>query len=849
MTRRHSDRASAFFERLDFSPDPFQVAAVAAVDAGRSVVVTAPTGAGKTLVAEAAVHLTMARGLRSFYTTPIKALSNQKYADFLAVYGDDRVGLLTGDNVINGDAELVVMTTEVLRNMIYADSTALDRLGVVVLDEVHYLQDRYRGSVWEEIIIHLPSGIPLVNLSATIANPEEFADWIRERRGPTDLVVETARPVPLDSEYMLQDRHRENRIAMLPVFGSGTRPNPQVEKLLRRGRGRRQRFVAPRRLETVEALQRERLLPAIYFIFSRAGCDQAASFVAGAGLGLTTADQRKSIRALVDTRVAHVPDSDLAVLGYESFVGILEQGVAAHHAGMVPAFKEAVEDAFSVGLISVVFATETLALGINMPARTVVLERLSKFTGETHEVLQPGDYTQLTGRAGRRGIDTAGTAVVLHQRDIPFDRVAAIAAQGSHPLQSSFQPTYNMAVNLVANYEESEAIALLNASFAQFRSASRRRALEERAEERQHEIEEFRTAAECDRGDLWAYLEAGGAAAATDHRAALRDFVQRTQAGDVLRLSDDEADRWVILARGWGGNPRLMIVSTQGESRRVAADELSPALAIVGAMELPEPVRSRDGGYVKSIGRMLRTWEPDPDTVPDPLVDPAGEDPVATCPQLYDHLRWVRRGERAEQDLRRIRRRLDRVDEGVVNQFRAILRLLESFGYTKGWALTEQGRRLRFVYNELDLVLTEAIRAGIFADLEPPEIAALTSAFTFEARRDDGDDTWPNRRVEARGETLDDIVERVNLAERRERLPDSRLPDNGFSTVVHGWASGLDLDELFDDEIAAGDFVRNCRQLLDLLRQIRDAFPELRRGAAAAIAAIDRGVVAAGGRF
>ena len=839
----------AFFDALGFRPDAFQREAVAAVAAGSSVVVTAPTGAGKTLVAEAAVHLTLLRGARAFYTTPIKALSNQKYADFRAVYGEDRVGLLTGDNVINADAPVIVMTTEVLRNMIYAESTALVGLGVVVLDEVHYLQDRYRGSVWEEIIIHLPAEVPLVNLSATIANPEEFSAWIRARRGPTELIVETHRPVPLESLYMLLDRHREGRIATFPIFGSGRRPNPQVERLLRKGRGRRQRFGAPRRLETVEELQRERLLPAIYFIFSRAGCDQAASVVAAARLGLTTADERVQIRRIVEERTAHVPPQDLDVLGYGSFLAGLEDGVAAHHAGMVPAFKEAVEDVFALGLVKVVFATETLALGINMPARSVVLERLSKFNGEAHEVIQPGDYTQLTGRAGRRGIDILGSAVVLHQRDIPFDRIAAIAAQGSHPLQSSFQPTYNMAVNLVANYTEPHAEELLNASFAQFRAESRRVGLERRVAERQQEIDEFRSAAACDRGDLWAFLEEGGGSAAADLSQSLRDFTQQMSEGDVIRLTSDDQDVWVILARSWGGNPRLLLLSPTAETQRVSSGDLSPELTIVGSIDLPQPIRSRDSGYLSSVARLIREWTPDPDFGEVAFRSEADGDPVAGCPQLREHLRWVRRAERAERELRRTRRRLERDDEGIVNHFRAILRLLTSLGYTSEWSLTEQGQQLRYVYNELDLLLTESVEQGIFNDLNPPDLAALASAFTFQARRDDADGDWPNATTAKRGERLFDIAERINEAERREHLPETRLPDPGFSAAAHAWATGLDLEDLFDDDLSAGDFVRNCRQLLDLLRQLRDAFPNLRTSAGAAVKAIDRGVVAAGGRF
>jgi ATP-dependent RNA helicase HelY len=667
----------SFFTDLPFAPDPFQVEAAEHIAAGRSVVVVAPTGAGKTLIAEYAVARAHAAGDRAFYTTPIKALSNQKYTDFRAAYGEDEVGLLTGDNVINGDAPIVVMTTEVLRNMIYAESAALDRLGVVVLDEVHYLQNRYRGSVWEEVIIHLPREIPLVCLSATIANPEEFTGWVSSRRGDTGLVVETRRPVPLESMYLVQDRFHEGQMVFLPVFGKGgKRANPQVTRLLDKGRGRRRRFAVPRRQEVAELLAAEELLPAIYFIFSRDGCDQAATRVAAAGLGLTDAAARAAIRDRAEQMTEHLPAGDLATLGYAAWLERLERGVAAHHAGMVPAFKETVEDLFAAGLLKLVFATETLSLGINMPARTVVLERLSKFTGEAHEVLQPGDYTQLTGRAGRRGIDAAGTAVVLHNYDIPFGRVAGIAAEGSHPLESSFEPTYNMAANLVANYSRDAAERLLNASFAQFRSRQQRGRLEESLAEREREEEEFRRRAECSRGDLWAYLDAGGGL--EHHGAAMRDFAQRFRDGDVLRMSDAVGDRGVIIARGWGANPRFVVLDAGGEVRRISAADFSPAVALIGQLILPEPIRSRDSGYRSSVARLLRAWEPDARWEPDEFG--GGEGPVAGCPDLADHLNWARRARRAAAEVRRLRKRLERDDAGLVPHFRRLLGLLEGIG-------------------------------------------------------------------------------------------------------------------------------------------------------------------------
>jgi ATP-dependent RNA helicase HelY len=836
----------AFLSTQEFSPDRFQIDAVAAFERGDSVVVTAPTGSGKTLIAEAAIDGIIRRGLRAFYTTPIKALSNQKFGELIERHGRDQVGLLTGDNTINGDAPVVVMTTEVLRNMIYSESPAIGRLGVVILDEVHYLQDRYRGSVWEEIIIHLPRRIPLVCLSATIANSEEFTDWIRSRRGPTSLIEEDHRPVPLESVYMVRDRFHDNAVEIYPIFGRhGKKPNPTVVKLLRSGRGRRRRMSTPRRLEVAEALNREALLPAIYFIFSRAGCDQAAASVAAAPLALTSADERSQIGIIVERRVEHVSPEDLAVLGYESWRTALERGVAAHHAGMVPAFKETVEELFAAGLVKLVFATETLALGINMPARSVVLEQLSKFTGENHELLRAGDYTQLTGRAGRRGIDVLGTAVVLYSSYVPFDKVADIAAAGSHPLVSSFQPTYNMAVNLIANYPRERAEELLQASFAQFRGESRRRDLEGRIAAKERDLATFRDTARCERGDVWAFIAAGGQR--TGQAEALRVFARGTHPGDVLDLG--EGERSVLLVRGYGQSPRLLLLSSAGRTKRFRPEDLGPNPVRLGDLELPEPFRPRDPQYQRAVAAILHSWEPS--EVPEAALDGAVEtDPVGSCPELPDHLRWARRAARTESEIRRLQKRVTRRTDDLVGRFTATLSVLEGWKYLDDWSLTERGERLRFVYNELDLLLTESIGRGFLVGLEAPALAALVSVFTYEERPRDVLERLPSEAVAERVDQIAALWEVLADLEQARGVPTSRPPDPGFAGTVEAWASGMDLEELVgDDDFAAGDFVRNCRQLLDLLRQLRDAFPGIAETAAAAVRGVDRGIVAVGGRL
>ncbi len=837
MTAKNSTVLDAFFTSLAFAPDPFQVEALDSIASNRSVVVTAPTGAGKTLIAEGAIALTLANGTRAFYTTPIKALSNQKYNDLVADRGEADVGLLTGDNVINGDAPIVVMTTEVLRNMIYEGSGALEGLGTVILDEVHYLANRHRGSVWEEIIIHLDPSVPIVCLSATIANAEEFTEWVRSRRGPTDLIVETNRPVPLTSMYMWKDRHHEGTVEMRPVFGRNGRPNTSISKLLGRSQSRFRRFTTPRRTEVASHLHKEGLLPAIYFVFSRKGCDQAAEQIAAAGLGLTDADDRERIRTIIDRHVAHLSPGDLTVLGFERWRSVLERGAAAHHAGLIPAFKETVEELFIEGLIQFVAATETLALGINMPAKTVVLESLSKFNGETHELLQPSDYTQLTGRAGRRGIDTEGTAVVLHSSYVPFDRVSGIAAAGANPLRSSFAPTYNMAVNLIARYDSRSAHRLLSVSFANFADTYRTDALVENLAERRRDLATFRDAARCERGDVWEFADG------PDRPAHPQLKTATLQPGNVVDLSGTLT---VILGRSWGGNrPKLELTDTSGRKITLQSRDLPKGTNILGSLNLPEPVRVSDRHYRNEIADRLESYIPL--TEPIPVFDVEDASGVEACPDLDDHIRWIGRARRAERDIRRLERRLSRTPrDDITAEFDRLTTVLAIRGYTDDWTLTSKGQQLRRLYNELDLLLAESLLTGPFQDLAPAEFAAIASIFTYESRGGDVPQ-MPHAAFAAQPlEAALEAWEELSDLETAQGLTPMRPPDVGFVDTAFGWASGFDLDEIFDEEdFRAGDFVRSARQLLDLLRQIRDGFSPYREVATAAITSIDRGIVSA----
>jgi superfamily II RNA helicase len=611
--------------------DRFQLDALDLLDQGQSVLVSAPTGSGKTVVAEYAVHLALEEGAKAFYTTPIKALSNQKYGDFRRKYGADRVGLLTGDNSINGQAPIVVMTTEVLRNMIHAEPGRLSDLRYVVLDEVHFLQDPYRGGVWEEVILGAPPNVTLVCLSATVANADQLAAWISEVRGATGVVIEQHRPVELKNLFVVGDRSAEH-LHLLPTFVDG-RPNPEALRLdnllARPGTGRRgsngpgpslpsarvnmrgaksasgrAQLYRPRRVEVVDRLAAERLLPAIYFVFSRAGCDESVRHCLDDGLRLTTPEERHRIRAIVESYVDPLTDEDLAVLGYPTYAEGIEAGVAAHHAGMVPPFREAVEACFAEALVKVVFATETLALGINMPARTVIIDEVTKFGGRGHQELTPGEYTQLTGRAGRRGIDDIGYAAVLCSPFHSFGDVARIAGGRPRALTSSFRPTYNLAVNLVRRHTREAAYTLVSSSFAQFLSD----------EDLVGELEAVLAVLER-RGylDRWTVTEEGGRLAGLYHEADLL-IAEALESGQLDGLDPPSlaavASGFCYEARRERDAP-LPAPNAKAGRRLEAIEDLSEALADEERhMRLPA-TRGVDSGFAALIydwakGRDLR---------------------------------------------------------------------------------------------------------------------------------------------------------------------------------------------------------------------------------------------------
>ncbi|HEX4979938.1 MAG TPA: DEAD/DEAH box helicase [Acidimicrobiales bacterium] len=866
-----------FLASLGFEPDPFQLRSIDALDAGRSVLVAAPTGSGKTVVAEYAVAKALSEGGKAFYTTPLKALSNQKFADLSVRHGAGRVGLLTGDNSINGDAPAVVMTTEVLRNMIYAGSPTLDGLRYVVLDEVHYLQNAYRGPVWEEVIIHLPATVDLVCLSATVSNAEEFGDWIQTVRGATEVVIEERRPVILHNLFMVGDRHLEEPL-LLPTLVDG-RPNPEAEQLDRHSapnRGYRQprtrsRLFTPRRADVIDALREREMLPAIYFIFSRSGCDDAVEQCLREGIRLTSVEERRQIRSIAEATVAHLSDDDLRVLDYGSWLTALEAGIAAHHAGMVPPFKEAVEACFSGALVKAVFATETLALGINMPARSVVIEKLTKFSGEAHEKLTPGEYTQLTGRAGRRGIDEVGYGIVLWSPFVPFDQVASLASTRAYELRSAFRPTYNMAANLVRRYEPAEAHHLLNLSFAQYRSDSEVVRAERRLERLAQEVARLREAAACELGDVDEYLrlsaEAEQVAKRRDvSRADVERALDRIGPGDVLVVPGMvHGGRYAVITTASRKAGRVLGVVTLGGKRvQLSGRDFPAPPRAVATIDLPRPYLPNNHNFHRQVADRLRRVKIRGAGVADEpedggtgamraarLAEIVASHPVGQCPDVRSHVLAARRAAQRERDVRVTERSIRGRSESLARQFDRVLRILEAWGYLAedGWSLTDDGERLAAIYHESDLLVAEALRAGLFDDLSPPDVAALASGFTYETRGPGPGPApaFPKGPLRQRWQNLEHLAHELNVAEEDAGLPTTRPPDAGFVALASQWARGEDLSKVIEDEMTGGDFVRNVKQLIDLLRQLGDVAEReaTRRSCRKAAEALFRGVVAA----
>lgn len=901
LKKTYSPAVEDFRAQYPFELDQFQLDAAEAIAHGRGVLVGAPTGAGKTVVGEFAVYTAFHNDGTCFYTTPIKALSNQKYHDLVARYGEDNVGLLTGDSTVNAAAPIVVMTTEVLRNMIYADSERLRTLTHVVMDEVHFLSDPSRGPVWEEAILNLDTRVILVSLSATVSNMDEFGGWLSTVRGDTDIIATSRRPVALHQLMMVGNQ-------ILPLFdthspdtthNAGGVNRAVVAAVARQEEMGRRR--GPRRCDVVTRMGEAKMLPAIYFIFSRAGCEGAVQQLLVDRVDFTHPKEREEILRTIDAAVVGLTPEDLNVLGFKRFRRALSRGFSCHHAGMLPAFRHIVEDLFSRGLLKVCFATETLALGINMPARSVVLEKLIKFNGESHVDLTPGQYTQLTGRAGRRGIDTVGNAVVLYSQGIDPYAVAALASTKQYPLNSTFRPGYNMAINMLATQGWEEAHRLLERSFAQYQAngtvVQRATAIEKRRKELAQQSRSLEDILRAEQSLKPADIEHNTDLAldyaqlrrqlAQEQRRAKKEASSNRQletaailrslaTGDVIALPTGRNPMTAVVVRPdtTPKHPQPLVITDEGWLERINPGMFANTPVLIGHMHLHKGVTRSPKRLARSVAAHLRRthFRDQPEKLK-PRAGGSSAQVVALRQAIQDHPvhRWHGREEIAQQAvlLLKARRRLafeEGTDNGgadsLAGQFDRIVALLQELDYVdintsdEGVThadITIEGQRLSRIHHESDLLVAQCLRRGIWDELDPAELAAVASVVVFENRREAAEPLdMPTQALATAIEHTVRIYTQLSTDEQRHGIAVTRAPELGFALALHQWTSGAPLDyclraaEASGAALTPGDFVRWCRRVMDILDQIRTtAYSDsVKSSSRHAVRAINRSVVA-----
>ncbi|HEV8641458.1 MAG TPA: DEAD/DEAH box helicase [Methylomirabilota bacterium] len=850
-----------FRARYPFPLDDFQVEACQAIAGGSSVIVSAPTGAGKTLVAEFAIQLALEAGKRIAYTTPLKALSNQKFADFTRALGEDVVGILTGDVKVNPQGRVLVMTTEILRNMFYAGG--LSDLGWVVLDECHYMGDEGRGTVWEEIIVNAPKDVPLVALSATVANIKEIADWISIVHRPIVPIYHPHRPVPLS--YALADLageiHELDKVRTGRARVVGDERRAQDE----RGRWYTRRVVDPTVL--IEALEARGWLPAIYFIFSRVGCERAMEDVLTEGRGLLSREQQRQVTAALDEALGESPaigESELS----QQVLRALRLGVAVHHAGILPSLKRLIERLFERGLCRVVFATETMSLGIHMPARAVVLQSLTKRTERGFRSLSHNELTQMAGRAGRRGIDAEGQCVIALDARDGVEDVLRVVDGSPEPIESRFKLGYGSVALLIGTGAEPAVLRRrIEASFGQYQNLKRIRELE--TDLRRLEA---------------ALAEARGFAAPCGDFARIGRYRRLRQEADLRRraegrgtrrgergLIEAEPGRLALVRRRGAPSLALVLGIHSIRGHRVLVDALLPHGAVVrlkaGAMKqifwsTPPLAVPRDRGRdhrqlgylaqelsaldVRELIERERAHRPETALA---SVEchrcPWGS--TTRCDQAWREVE--RLGERVEQR----RQALEAYRGAYWQEFLRVVEVLEQFGAVRQGRLEPKGRLIAGLRHDNELLVSEFATRGILSDLTLAEAAAVCSALTEEARS--GEPLIARAFLKSRPKLrrkLDQVAavaEAVAEAQRQRHLGMPVAVHPGFMPAVFRWASGDDdwpgiVQEAFGGH--EGDLIRAMRRLLDLLRQLGESAevsPPAARLLVQAARVIDRGIV------
>ena len=856
-----------FRSRYPFPLDDFQVEAIRAIEAGQSVIVSAPTGAGKTLVAEFAIHAALAAGRRLAYTTPLKALSNQKFADFTRELGADSVGILTGDVKVNPHAPILVMTTEILRNALYG--SGLDGLQYIVLDECHYMGDEGRGTVWEEIIIAAPPDVVLVGLSATVANVKEIADWISIVHRPIVPIYHPHRPVPL--AYVIGDLageiHEIDRVRSGRARVIGDEPRGPDD----RGRWYTRRVVPPTVL--LEALEARGWLPTIYFIFSRVGCERAMQDVLTEGKSLLGAPQQREVDTAIGDLIRESPTVAESVLNQSVFEA-LRLGIGLHHAGILPSVKRLIEVLFERGLCKAVFATETMSLGIHMPARSVVLQGLTKRTDRGFRSLSHNELTQMAGRAGRRGIDPEGTCVVALDARDGLDDLLRVIDGSPEPIESQFKLGYGSVALLLSTGAAPDALRRrIESSFGQYQNLKRIREVEADVGALEASLEQLRRyPAPC--GDfqrIGRYRRARQEVEARRH-ALGRGGGKRGERAE-RPVAEAEPGRLVLVRRGGAPTLAMVLGIHTIRSHRVLIDALLPHGATVRVksgvikrvfwatppLHVPHD-RGQDGRHrgLRHLADELERL-----SVAELIDRERAQGPEAALAAIECHrCPWgaTARCDREWRELETVterlglrRRQLEQLRGAYWQEFLRVMETLEQFGAVRDRRLEDKGRLIAGLRHDNELLVAEGVAHGVFDDVSAPEAAAVCSALIEEARSGDPAlaRTFLKKRPKLKRK-LDQLMRVADTVHEAQRARHLRIPiavHSGFMPAVFRWASGEDdwsgmVEEAFGGH--EGDLIRAMRRLIDLLRQLADS-PEVRAETARVLAhasrVIDRGIV------
>jgi len=848
----------SFKARYAFPLDDFQLRAISAILDGKSVIVSAPTGSGKTLVAEFAIHAALHRSRRIAYTTPLKALSNQKYADFGRQWGAENVGILTGDVKVNPRAPVVVMTTEILRNMFY--SGGLPGLDTVVLDECHYMGDEGRGTVWEEIIVNCPKDVALVALSATVRNVNEIADWIGLVHRPIVAVTHPHRPVPLQylvadlsGEIHTYDAVRHGKVRLLGEERDSGGYND-------RGRWYTRRVVDPTVM--LDELESRGWLPAIYFIFSRAGCERAMETVLAEGKPLLSREQRRQVDEAIREQIGENPTIAESPLNQTIFQA-LGMGVGLHHAGILPTVKRFTELLFERGLCKVVFATETMSLGIHMPAKSVVLQSLTKRTDRGFRSLTHNELTQMAGRAGRRGIDPEGKCVMaLDVRD-GFDDMKRVVDGPPEPVVSQFKLGYGSVALLLSTGSDLATIRrIVESSFGQYQNMKRIRSMEADVASLETAVTDGRRfEAPC--GDF----------SRIGRYRAVRSEVEvaRMARGKGSRrgrsAAEAEPGRLALVRRKSGASLGL-IVGVDHRRHRNLIQVMLPHGGTVAMKEgnvkrvfwqtpplhVPRDWEHRTRGLAEQMARL---------SVPELVEREKSHGPEGTLAAIECHrCPWGSQNrceqawkglESVDRQLAQKREMLDAFRNAYWQEFLRVVEVLERFGAVQDAKLLAKGQLISGLRHDNELLVAEIVDRGILADTTLPEAATLCSGLIEEARSGDAAVARlflkKRPKLKRKLQEMESVANTILEVQRRHGLPMPVSVSTGFMPSVFRWASGEDdwaaiVEESFGGH--EGDLIRAMRRLIDVLRQLGEA-PEVEPALAGLLAraarVIDRGIV------